>query len=408
VLVDLGPAAYNFTMEELMNRDQLVYRLAVQVGEGPKPPLLAMARPQGAAPVRQANPFMQPVNAQAAREQQAHLNALFPQYQAPWPQVLQRALAPAVAYQIQEKNNINDYTAREAAMASKHWKFDPGGLKNSTPEEETRYAEILKAIESFSNASKQGIRNALSTVRRFQKLHRHNAEICHEIYAEGINHSLKHYAERPLDIVLHPEKNDASLEQRAHIFFNILESAWLGTHHNPDLLRDFIENAFYSDAVCLEVQSAKIDEWMEKNKNLLETHDPIERIKKQSKAENILAHANILYGEIKATSDVGKKYLETMRDKDNELDYLHKLEQQNGVANAPQIEKTKKTLDYIGYALQALDDKFEHWMKASKKYIDMEKELLNHFVGKEAADGMITPEDIHTILTDTLCWPLED
>jgi len=311
-------------------------------------------------------------------------------------------------------NNNNNYkgTPKQAAQVTKDWLFDLNNIIEMTDSEANRYKEILAAIEAFPDASLQAKKNAKSTVFRFSIFHEFHPAICAEVFGNGLNFSDIIWAEKKGDILLHPEQTDAPLEQRAHIFYNSLEAAWLAVHQRPALLKKFIDEAFYEDAVCLEAQSKKITDWLEANKAYLDTEDSLGHVKNQTKAKNIQDLASELFENAKKTSEAGKDYLEAQQEKEKVLGALQKLADDQNQAPQPKLDakkvKQEKSLKYINLSLPVLDAKFEKWMTSSKKYEALQEELALRLEGKVASDGVIMPADIKEVLINQLCWPLKE
>jgi len=283
----------------------------------------------------------------------------------------------------------NTLISKQAAEVTKNWRFDPDKLTEITPEQAQRYDEIQAAIQAFPDVTETTKEDALYTIRLFQTFHTCNEAICTEVFTNAEQHSHFIYVKQPRDILLHPEQMDASLEERANIFYNSIDAAWFAVRENPPLFKRFIEEAFYHGAPCLEARNDRITKWLiNKDKTIDET---------------IQAEAFALFENIKRNSDKGKRFLNHLQRKEKFTKQLEALDpsKENDKADL------KERIDDITLGLPRLEDDFTNWMKASNKYQELKKELSTRLDGKGASNGTITGADIDKVLIDQLGWPVD-
>jgi len=331
-------------------------------------------------------------------------------YPAQFPQMAPRAggvanpgLLPQGWPQQAAGNLVQPLRSNPQFDVSKYWKFDPAALREPTEEEQARYDEILKAIRETSGISDEEKKRASLSVQRFLKLHEQNDVVCRDIVASGLNYPTTVYVEQIGDILLHPDELDASLEQRAYIFYNILEAAWVAVKDRPTAKRRFIKEAFMDRGPCLEAHSKKIDKWLTDNQHLLESDDPEiikeKMIKNRTKAENIEELGNTLYQKAREESASGKKYNIAAKDKDKIL------ADQEAATTDEKKEECERMIGYINISLRELENRLETWMKDSGKYKELRGAVYNELLGKTSSDGDITKEDIDQITELHLSWP---
>lgn len=287
-----------------------------------------------------------------------------------------------------------------------NWKYNLDEIRDATEGELKLYEDILQEIETHPDLTDSDKKVSRSTIRRFKELHKNNKVVCEDIITFGVNYGVRLCAEEPKDILLHPEKSDASLEQRAHIFYNVLESTWVAIKDKPALKKRFFKEAFINGILCLEVQSKKIDKWRMK---YMETQDLENIMQKKTKAENIRELAQPLYEAARQQSEADKKYHQAQKDKDTISSVLEdkaKLDKLDEIIPGLSF-LLKNTAGYIDLSLPHYDDGVETWLIASKKYQTMQEEVFEKLLGKTSSDGIITEEDIQKVLVDDLLWPLK-
>ncbi|MDP3533038.1 MAG: hypothetical protein Q8S31_07100 [Alphaproteobacteria bacterium] len=290
--------------------------------------------------------------------------------------------------------------------------FDLKNARDAGLEENIFIDNVLDYLKNIGFNEKS---NCMLYVSNIKALLSYNILTCYEIFkTKGGNFGSSSnllYAGAGRNIIIHPENQDATLEERAWAYYQMVTSVW---NHLMEIkekeYRDFLVTRFANEALgsntlCMEGKLKDIDDWYSKNIHLFEGADLSKKYTDDyclSKDEVNLICA--FYEDLRCLALCDNTYQAFKRDFESYQKVI-----QSATSDCVNLDQTPINLSFLKTILCDLNKQLEEkeTILLEKHKMSIVEQFKNLLVGKMSSEGIIEAEKIKSTLEDCCGYEID-
>ncbi|MDP1724619.1 MAG: hypothetical protein Q8L85_07950 [Alphaproteobacteria bacterium] len=316
---------------------------------------------------------------------------------------------------VQKQNFVQTLPFGDSISMDQHNRAYIFDLKNARDAglEENKF--IDKVLDYLKNIGFNEKSNCMLYVSNIKVLLSYNILTCYEIFKTkggdfGSSSNLL-YAGAGRNIIIHPENQDATLEERAWAYYQMVTSVW---NHLMEIkekeYRDFLVTRFANEALgsntlCMEGKLKDIDDWYSKNIHLFEGADLSKKYTDDyclSKDEVNLICA--FYEDLRCLALCDNGYQLFKRDFESYQKVI-----QSATSDCVNLDQTPINLSFLKTILCDLNKQLEEkeTILLEKHKMSIVEQFKNLLVGKMSSQGIIEAEKIKSTLEDCCGYEID-